>query len=315
MTAQHIVLESVGSFYAGGQRITITGEPHQHVRLTGDLPAYAHDPNGTYAIDHAYVNYLIPARSTKPPVVFVHGGGLTGAMWESTPDGRPGWVTSFLTAGHPCYVVDNVERGRAGWCSLPGQWEGQPILRNEQQSWDVFRIGRMSDYAERRAFPGSQFPVSALEEVTRQSVPRWTSSNGRAVASLTAAVERIGRCVLVGHSHGGGISAHVAMMNPGLVAAAVLLEPHGLPDISEGAAPGPQVIIQGDFIEESALYEDLQAVWSKYVVAAAQHGVRAETLVLPELGHTGNSHNMMMDLNSDDVAETVQSWISQNVAS
>jgi pimeloyl-ACP methyl ester carboxylesterase len=313
LTVQQLILESVGSFYVGGQRISVEGRPEQHLRLTRDLPAYVHDPNGTYAIDHAYVSYMIPATSTRVPVVLVHGGGLTGAMWETTPDGRPGWLTSFLRAGHPCYIIDNVERGRAGWCSVPGQWEGEAILRNEEESWNVFRIGPVADYARRQPFPGSQFPVAALEESTKQSVPRWITNNNRAVAALNAAVEKIGRCVLVAHSHGGGISAHVAMSNPNLVAGAVLLEPHGLPSIEHGATQSPQAIVVGDNIDKSDLYKSLVSVWTNYVDAAAQHGSQAEIIALPSLGLVGNSHNMMMDLNSDAVAELVQGWISVNI--
>ena len=52
-------------------------------------------------INQAYVQYIPPIGpgstqdSTTPssvPILFVHGGALTGTMWESTPDRRPGWV-------------------------------------------------------------------------------------------------------------------------------------------------------------------------------------------------------------------------------
>jgi pimeloyl-ACP methyl ester carboxylesterase len=144
-------------------------------------------------------------------------------------------------------------------------------------------------------------------------VPRWATNNDRAIAALTAAVGRIGRCVLVAHSHGGGISAHVAMSNPELVAGAVLLEPHGLPSVDRGATAGPQVIIVGDNVDESDMYTALKVVWTNYVDGATRGGVNAEIIALPELGVFGNSHNMMMDVNSDAVAGIVRAWISQNI--
>jgi hypothetical protein len=52
---------------------------------------------------------------------------MTGACWEATPDGRPGWLTVFLRARLPVDVLDNVERGRAGWCCLPDVWDGEPV--------------------------------------------------------------------------------------------------------------------------------------------------------------------------------------------
>ena len=45
-------------------------------------------PPGTVIVDQMYFHYRIPAGAAKTPVVLVHGGGLTGASYETTPDGR-----------------------------------------------------------------------------------------------------------------------------------------------------------------------------------------------------------------------------------
>ena len=57
-------------------------------------------------------------------------GGLTGACWETTPDGRPGWLHNFLSAGFAVYVLDNVERGRSGFVQL--KMFGTANLSNER---------------------------------------------------------------------------------------------------------------------------------------------------------------------------------------
>lgn len=305
-------LESISSRFVGGRPLTLTGQPAEEVALSSALPGYRHDGNDTYYIEQAYVQRFVPAgRVQDTPVLLVHGGGMTGACWESTPDGRPGWLTAFLRAGLPVDVLDNVERGRAGWCPAPQVWPGRPIMRGEREMWEVFRLGRPEDYAGRTPFPGSQFPVRALPAMVRQGVPRWPGNGALAEQSLQAVVTELGPCVLVGHSQGGGLSARVAQARPDLVRQVVLIEPHGLPDVP--AAPGdypPQLTVIGDFTEQSQLWVRLTADMRRHSAQLRAAGLRADVLDLPAAGIRGNSHNPMMDRNSDQVAEQVLAWLA-----
>jgi pimeloyl-ACP methyl ester carboxylesterase len=299
-------IEAMGSFFAGGRTVVVEGEPPRSIEMSRDVPAYTFDPNGTYAIDHAYVSYVIPVGPPRVPVVFVPGGGMTGACWETTPDGRPGWLTGFLRAGWPCYVVDSVGCGRAGWCWLPEFTYGEPVLRSEQECWTTFRIGPEEGYEERRAFAGSAFPVGALPALARQMAPRFTTTSELAVAALRAVVEKIGRCVLIGHSQGGGFAARVASAVPGMVLATVLLEPHGLPAV----AAGPQLLVTGDNIERSEITARLAPIWAQYRTT----GPRVDVMDLPSLGQHGNCHAMMADLNSEAVSALIREWIDKTLA-
>lgn len=128
-------LSTFGSFTVAGRRAEVTGLPLRHVRLSRDLPARPVDPNGTYAVDHASVPYFVPEPVGHPPLVFVHGGGMAGTTWEGTPDGREGRLQYFLRWGHPCHVVDDVDRGRAGWFPDPAGPTDGALLRTE-------RVGR-----------------------------------------------------------------------------------------------------------------------------------------------------------------------------
>lgn len=298
-------IEAMGSFFAGGRTVVVEGEPSLSIEMSRDVPAYTFDPNGTYAIDHAYVSYLIPAGAGPVPIVFVHGGGMTGACWESTPDGRPGWLPDFLCAGWACYVVDSVGVGRSGWSGLPGLGYGEPIMRSEQECWTTFRIGPEEGYADRAGFPGSAFPVDALPALARQMAPRFTTTGELGVAALRAAVEEIGQCVLVGHSQGGGFAARVASALPGTVLATVLLEPHGLP----AQAAGPQLLVNGDNIERSEITAQLAPLWARY----AATGPRVDVMDLPSLGVHGNTHAMMADRNSETVSALIREWIEKTL--
>lgn len=306
-------LESISSRFIGGRSLALTGQPVEEVALSSALPGYQHDGNDTYYIEQAYVQRFVPVgRVRDEPVLLVHGGGMTGACWESTPDGRPGWLTAFLRAGLPVDVLDNVERGRAGWCAAPSVWPGKPIMRGEREMWEVFRLGRPEDYDGRIPFPDSQFPVGALPAMVRQGVPRWPGNAALAERSLLEVVTELWPCVLVGHSQGGGLRARVALARPDLVRQVVLIEPHGLPNVPGDSGKYPaQLTVIGDFTELSPMWVHLTADMRRHSAQLRAAGARADVLDLPAAGVRGNSHNPMMDLNSDLVAERILAWLAE----
>lgn len=310
-----LALKEFGSFNVGGRSVEVTGRPVETVYYTPTTP-HTTDPNGTYYIEQAYVQYYIPEpRKFDLPVLLVHGGGMTGANWETTPDGRPGWIQRFLEAGFATYVIDNVERGRSGWCALPGEWEGDPIVRSAQQAWDTFRFGLISDYHDRRTFPGMQFPVEALDAFAKQFVPRWTSTTEIMQAGFLAALERIGPCAVICHSQGGEITLNTVAKHPALVRHAVALEPSGFPEIegAEGLAEQHWLFMMGDNIDAHPLWVTLMERTRSAVSALNDAGSNAELMDLPATGISGNSHMLMMDRNSDEIAEITIKWLAERM--
>ena len=103
-----INLRGMGSFHIGGRTVEITGKPVREVLLgAGGVPAKL-DPNGLYAVEHMYVQFFLPqTRKGKVPLLMWHGGGLTGVTYETTPDGREGWLNMFI---------------RKGWSTIPTPW-------------------------------------------------------------------------------------------------------------------------------------------------------------------------------------------------
>jgi len=109
-----ITLRGMGSFHVGGKLVEISGRPVKDVVFTpGGTPARV-DPNGTYQTGQMYVQYFLPQNERgSAPLLLWHGGGMTGVNYESTPDGRQGWLEFFLRKGWSVYNSDAVERGRS----------------------------------------------------------------------------------------------------------------------------------------------------------------------------------------------------------
>ncbi|HWG06799.1 MAG TPA: esterase, partial [Beijerinckiaceae bacterium] len=103
-----IVLRDMGSFHIGGRFATISGEPTRDVPI-GDGKTQHVDPNGTYQVEQMYVQYFLPQnRRGKYPLLMWHGGTSTGVNFESTPDGREGWLNMFVRNGWEVYNSDAV---------------------------------------------------------------------------------------------------------------------------------------------------------------------------------------------------------------
>ncbi|OZI77875.1 alpha/beta fold hydrolase [Bordetella genomosp. 12] len=304
-------LADVGSFYAGGEQVRLSGQPVREIQFTRTA-AYAYDPNGLYHFGQAYVQYFIPQQRSQPlPLVLLHGGGMTGTMWEQTPDGRPGWLRHFLQQGHAVYVVDNVERGRAGWAPFSAVWPDAPIMRTAEESWSLFRFGRAEDYDTRQPFAGQRFPVGAFDAFIRQSVPRWLGNNDAALAAFCAVLERVGPCLVLAHSHGGEVAYRALHERPELVRGLIGIEPSGFSaEVRAECVTGkPFLFVYGDYLDATPLWSQLSATGQDYAARLAAAGGQVQTWRLADMGIAGNSHMLMMDDNSEALAYRIGEWI------
>lgn len=302
-----------GSFYVGGRDLVLDGRPSFPIAFT-DTARQQYNPNGLYHVEQAYVQYFEPAEpSGALPVVFLHGGGMAGVMWEQTADGRPGWAQHFVHAGFSVNVVDNVERGRAGWVPFDDVWPGPPILRNAEEAWSLFRIGDAAQFAQRQPFAGQRFPVAHLQVLAAQQVPRWLSNNPLAIQTFAAVLQRIGPCTVVAHSHGGYIALKAACLSPGTVQNMVLVEGSGFPAQDElPLLRGTSFLfVYGDYLDATPLWCDLVQQAKTFRQGLQAQGTATRWMELPQEGIRGNSHMLMMDDNSDAVAERVCAWLRE----
>src|ERR1700730_3132153 len=136
IAADPIVLRDMGSFHIGGRVVEISGRPVQEIVRVPGGPSSKLDPNGQYQVEQMYVQYFLPKRRLgKLPLLMWHGGGLTGVTYETTPDGREGWLNMFVRKGWDPPVADALERGRSGLAS-PDVWSGEPIFLTDADPFE-----------------------------------------------------------------------------------------------------------------------------------------------------------------------------------
>jgi len=310
-------LEAFGSFHIGGRDVRLQGLPGREARYSAGWTE-TYDPNGVFAVEQMYVQYFLPAPRSGPPLVFWPGGGLTGANFETTPDGRTGWLEYFMRRGRPVYGTDPVERGRSGWAMSPEIFPDAPIFMTKERAFASFRFGDAGGYdddpARRRPYAGTQFPVQAFDAFVRQIVPRWAGNGEAARRAYRALLEKTGPAVVVAFSSGATQALQLAERHPGLFAGLVLLEPAGTGD-GPDAQPLrdiPLLALYGDFLDRHPLWPGIRRRVGEYLRPCLGEGGRAAIVDLPQEGVRGNSHFLMMDRNSLELAARVEAWLAGN---
>lgn len=290
---------------------------------------------GSFVVNQMYVHYRIPAKQKyKLPIIMVHGGGLTGVTYETTPDGREGWATYFTRKGFSVYVVDFPGRGRSGFDPTI---INQAIVENDislipqirrttvEGAWAAFRFGPA--YPE--AFPDTQYPLEALEEFSSQGVP-YTEVTldgdgggfpglGTTPPALAALIDRIGPVILMVHSQSGPFADILVGMRPQLIGAVINVEGNQsivpTDDQIEAYRNIPDLELFGDHVlgnpssTGQSRYDGRKAVVDRINAA----GGDAQILLLAELGLHGNTHMLMQDKNNLQIAGLIIKWIDVKV--
>jgi len=289
-------LADFGSYTVGGRIHRVTEGAPREISFTRNA-SFISDPRGHFAVEQAYVQFFVPeTRRAAPPVLLVHGGGMTGSCWETTPDGRPGWLHLLLRRGYEVHVMGAVERGRAGFA--PGLWDGEPVLRSMEEAWTLFRLGRADGFATLTAFPCQRFPVDAFDRFAHSFVPRWFGTSALQTRALLAALDRIGPALVICHSQGGELAFDALAQAPHLFSALLALEPSGVPDAPEALGTTPITLVTGDYLDTADFWIARNRDWTNLTGT----GAAVQRIDTRDLGG-GNSHMLMMDNNSEAVLD------------
>ena len=141
-------------------------------------------------------------------------------------------------------------------------------------------------------------------------------SNNPNVLALEALLQRTGPVILMPHSAGGPVIFNTARRNPDLVSAIVVLEPTGCPTAAEEVEPIahiPFLAVYGDYIDSRNQTGRLESCRATAALVREMGG-RGEMLELTEEGVRGNSHMLMQDDNSADIAARVMDWLEGSAA-
>src|SRR6185436_16602536 len=182
-----------------------------------------------------------------------------------------------------------------------------------EAAWSIFRFGR--NYPE--VFPGMQFPLEAQAEFWKQMVPDWSASlptPNPTVPALSELAQRLDGTILVSHSQSGIYPFQTAALSTKGIAGIVAIEPGACPDSSGDLQPYlkmPILVLFGDYVDQSTRWAPRLKACREFVEAANQAGGKVELVVLPEIGIKGNSHMLMQDRNSLEIADWLLAWIDR----
>jgi pimeloyl-ACP methyl ester carboxylesterase len=316
---QPMALRDMGSFHVGGRKVAITGQPVKEIVRVAGGPTSKLDHNGGYHLEPMYAQYYpVQNRKGKWPHLLWHGGGLTGATYETTPDGREGWRDMMIRRGWDVYITDATERGRSGFAS-PLIWKDDPIFLTEADPWDRFRIGPGPgsfnvDPAKRKLLPGNQFPIEAYDNFLKQIVPRWLSTDKAIIDAYVALIDKVCPCVILAHSQGGHFAFRAAEQRPDKVKAMVSVEPAigGGASDPKAVKDMPLLLVYGDYIEQDPRWVAYRKAAMAYADAMRAAGGKVDVVSLPEQGIKGNSHMLMMDKNNRAVLDVIAKWLVDN---
>src|SRR5580700_7119926 len=323
--ADSLLLKEQGSFFVGGRTIftdALTGS------TTGFLGSGIN--TGNITVDQMYVQYQIPeGADSHVPVVMVHGCCLSSKSYETTPDGRMGWNEYFLRKHRAVYLPDQVSRARSGFDATiyneiklgkrPASDMPEIRTATHEIAWLLFRFGPSMG----KAFSDEQFPVEAFEEFGKQVIPdlngqlpavnpTWTNLSGLAI--------KLKGAVLIGHSESGFFPEQAALINPTDIKAVITIEtacPAMSPTQISTLAKIPALVVFGDHLGD---IPSLPTMWPerfqscvKFVEQINAAGGDATMMQLPKYGQFGNSHMLMQDKNSNQVADLILKWIDDHV--
>jgi len=314
-----LVLKAQGSFVVGGEVIAAQA---------GDLGQGA--APGHITINQMYVEYMIPQGATKVPIVMVHGGGLSGKSFETTPDGRMGWDEYFVRQGHPVYNVDQASRARSGFDPtvinqvraglLPPSALPNITRTSAEAAWQNFRFGPTFGVP----WPDTRFPVDKAAEFSKQGIPSVNATlptpdpNYKALSDLAI---KLNGAVLMGHSQSSAFPLYAAITNSAGIKGAVFLETTNAArctlftdqEIAK-LTTFPIMFMYGDHLDQQpagvlAAFNNCKALIAKINAA----GGNAVMIHPAELGIHGNTHMMMLDKNNLQLADLILKWMDENV--
>jgi len=315
MAQEPLRIAKQGSIEVGGEMVFCPTND-------GGDPKSQRWPPGRVMINHVHATYQYPANQTyKYPILFNPAAGHSARVYDTTPDGREGWLTLFVREGFAVYGVDRVNTGRAGSdiCKINAVKLGLappselPAINrySAESAWVTFRWGPQYGVP----YPDTQFPIEAADAYYPQTISTYRDPQElkKSVSALAALVGKVGPSILQTWSSSGLIGYLTAAERPELVKGILAVEtsPGSFNEIPAEAMKRlvkvPILIVIGDRAP------DRVATSRTFQERMKALGGVVTVDVLPEAGIRGNGHTLMLEKNNKEIMGRMINWLRVHV--
>jgi pimeloyl-ACP methyl ester carboxylesterase len=311
------------------------------MRRSGQI-TFSHSTDFKYSPASVYFDRLTPGSpGGRPHVVMLHGGSHTGSCYLMTPDRRPGWAYRFASHGYPVIVPDWPGHGRSGaldpdtltgeivcqgLASMIAELPGPVVLVNHSMGaalgWRIAELCGDKVTAIVGVAPGPPGNI--------QPEPEILSETDDAVALRTPfrtlTLKKQGFIYpdrsfigdkLIGSSRQfprEQTDAYTGLLAP--VSSRLLYERLNIRMSqvrirdTNFLVNKPVMIVTGsDDLEHPRVVDEALAIW------LSQCGAITRFVWLPEQNIDGNGHMVMLERNSDEIADLILTWLEERNAS
>lgn len=278
-----------------------------------------------------YFDRLAPSQALGlPPVVLLHGAFHTGSCWLRTPDGRPGWAQRFAARGHPVYVPDWPGHGCSGALRLDEvsgelicqamaalvESIGEPVVfcGHSMGGALLWRIAELcGDRLETLVAlaPGPPGNIQAWPEVVERDGSRllvkspyrtvWLDLDDVLVPDSSFSTTLLGESQRFPLAHFADYERSLTPIATRLLAERLNVEGSQVRVHDPSVLAGRRVFVVTGENDIDHRYEVDGAI----VDWLALHGADAEFVWLADRGIHGNGHMLMLEENSDEIADLV----------
>jgi pimeloyl-ACP methyl ester carboxylesterase len=312
--------------------LMMPGRDVEAKEVSGAPINYSH---GLVEAPPTYYEVLEPAGgSTKPPMLLISGGAHTGTCYLATADGRPGWAHAFVRAGYKVVVVDWPGVGRSGYIPLD-QLTGEvvvaglgkvlasldrPAIVMTHSMSGAYGWKLIENYGERVArlvavAPGPPGNIQAVGEVVSETAD---SVAVRGAVTLTinlrqpvvsdrnfVEVKLVGKSTQFPRDRIGLYASSLVPIPPRLLFERRNVRGSQLKvgDLSKLRGKRILVMTGTEDVDHPRKLDESIVEWLN------QNGAKADFVYLGDRGIVGNGHMMMLENNSDALAEQVLAWL------
>jgi pimeloyl-ACP methyl ester carboxylesterase len=283
-----------------------------------------------------YFESFAPAVANgRPTVVMVHGGAHSGACYQATADGRPGWAYRFAERGYRAVVPDWPGVGRSG-AVAPDRLDGATVVEglgalirslgapvvllthsmSGAYGWRLLELHGDVIAAVVGVAPGPPGNIQKSAPVYAETATMIeTESAGRrvrvekstAVVASRDFVERklIGESRFFPRDRIAGYAASLLPIAPSLFLERQNVHGRQLRVHDPAKLAGKRILV----ITGTADLDHSREADGAIVDWLNGNGARADFCFLADRGIVGNGHMLMLEENSDAIAGIILDWL------